>query len=315
VKAITILGYGAVGRALTERLTASGRSVRVADRKAPVSLPEGANFVEIDMADVDAVRSACMGAVSVVCTLGLPYRPGLWAKMWPIFMANTIDAVSAAKARLVFADNLYMYGPQDEPLHEDMALTDFGEKPRVRAHITRMWMEAHAAGRIQAVAVRASDFYGPNAPNSVLAEFGVKPILEGRTAMLPIAIDHPHAFTYVPDFARALESLIHAPDEDYGQAWHVPNAPPQSMRMLIELAAELAGRTAKVAEMPGWLTALASFWTPALRAMAEMKFQTDRPYYVDHAKFAARFWDDPTPVETGLRETINAFLDARNAEP
>ncbi len=314
MKQVTVLGYGAVGRALTHRLTAAGRPVQVAQRSTLASLPDGAGFAPTDMFDAKTVRAACAGSDVVVCALGLPYQPGLWAKTWPVFMSAIIDAVSAIGARFVFADNLYMYGPQTEPLREDMPLTDFGEKPKVRAAVTRMWMEAHAAGQINAVAVRASDFYGADAPNSMLAEYGVKPVLEGRTAMLPAAIDQPHDFTYVPDFARALESLIDAPDEAYGQAWHVPNAPTQSMRALIELAAQIAARPAKIAEMPGWLTALASLWTPALRSLAEMKFQTDRPYHVDHSKFAAQFWDDPTPFEVGLKATVDAYLLAQRGK-
>ena len=53
----------------------------------------------------------------------------------------------------VFADSLYMYGPQPRPLTEDMPLTSFGKKPRVRAEITRLWQEAR---HVCAVAVRAA---------------------------------------------------------------------------------------------------------------------------------------------------------------
>ena len=307
---VVILGYGAVGRALAARLTAAGRAVTVAQRSMPAALPDGAAFTAVDMYDAAAVRAVCSGSKTVACTLGLPYQPGLWAKAWPVFMGHLIDAVAACGARLVFADNLYMYGPQNEPLREDMALTDFGEKPRVRAQITRLWMEAHAAGRIQAAAVRASDFYGPGAATSMLVEYGVKPVLEGRAASFPIDVDHPHAFTYVPDFARALETLMDAPDAAYGQAWHVPNAPAQSLRSIVQRAGALAGEPARVKVMPGWMKALARPFVPALRALDEMEFQTDRPYRVDHSKFAARFWDDATPFDVGLQATIDALRRA-----
>jgi hypothetical protein len=39
--------------------------------------------------------------------------------------------------------------------------SDYGIKPATRASLTRMWQEAHREGRVQAVALRASDFYGP----------------------------------------------------------------------------------------------------------------------------------------------------------
>ena len=33
----------------------------------------------------------------------------------------------------------------------------------------------------------------------------------------------------------------------------------------------------------------------------------ERPYEVDHSKFAARFWDDCTPLEDGIRETVRWY--------
>lgn len=307
---IVVLGYGAVGRALTQRLTDAGREVVVAQRSEPRSLPDGARFSAVDMARSEAVRAVCADAETVVCAVGLPYKPHVWMQAWPVFMANMIKAVEASGARLVFADNLYMYGPQTEPLREDMPLRGQGEKPFVRAQITRAWMAAHEAGKIRAVAVRASDFYGPDAPNSMLVHFGIKFILMDEAAVFPTPVHHPHDYTYVPDFARALESLIDAPDEDYGQAWHVPNAPTQTTRQLLERAGELAGKPAKVEAMSGWLRAIGPMMSPALRALGEMRFQTHQPYRVDHSKFAARFWDDPTPFDEGLAAVIEA-LSAR----
>jgi nucleoside-diphosphate-sugar epimerase len=46
--------------------------------------------------------------------------------------------------------------------------------------------------------------------------------------------------------------------------------------------------------------------------LKEMRFQWDRPYLVDTTKFARRFWNDPTPFETGLRATIAFYRN--NAE-
>jgi hypothetical protein len=41
-----------------------------------------------------------------------------------------------------------------------------------------------------------------------------------------------------------------------------------------------------------------------------MRFQWDRPYHVDAAKFASAFWSDATPFETGVRDTALAFRAA-----
>ena len=99
-----------------------------------------------------------------------------------------------------------MYGPQDRPLTEDMPLTGFGRKPKVRAGITKAWQRAHGDGQVLAVAVRGSDFYGPDVEKSVLSNYGVKRLLQGKPALIPYSPDHPHDFTYVAGLrARACQ--------------------------------------------------------------------------------------------------------------
>lgn len=304
---ITILGYGAVGRAVAGRLAARGDAVRIAQRSRPKSLPAGADFVPCDILVLDQVIDACKGATTVVLAAGFPYRTSRWQHAWPTAMRNALDTCAVSGARLVFADNLYMYGPCDGPLREDLPLTDFGNKPKVRAEITRMWQAEHAAGRVRTAAVRASDFYGADAQTSVLADFGIKPMLTGGTASLPYSPDQPHDFTYVPDFARAIVSLIDAPDDAYGQAWHVPNAPTRSLRQHLTRAAELAGMTPRMRVLPAMLLPILGVFIAEIGELAEMRFQTDRPYLVDSSKFAARFWADATPFDDGLRATIEYY--------
>jgi hypothetical protein len=44
-----------------------------------------------------------------------------------------------------------------------------------------------------------------------------------------------------------------------------------------------------------------------MREMAEMRFQWDRPYYVDARKFSAQFWSDATPFEVGAPAAALSF--------
>jgi len=193
-----------------------------------------------------------------------------------------------------------------------MPLTDYGRKPRVRAEITRLWQEAHDRGRVRAVAVRASDFYGPDVPTSVLSTLGIARLIATRPALVPYPPVQPHDFTYVPDFARALVTLIDAPDDAYGQAWHVPNAPTRSLRDLLTLAATLIGVRPRVTVLPQALLPILGLIRTDVRELKEMRFQWDHPYLVDTTKFSHRFWNDATPFDEGLRATI-AFY--RTAEP
>jgi nucleoside-diphosphate-sugar epimerase len=301
---VVIFGYGAVGRATADLLIKSGRRIRIVQRTQPADLPQGVAFVAADILDGDAVRAATRGAAQIVVALGFAYEAKVWRRSWPRAMANILAAAEATAARVVFFDNLYMYGPQDVPLREDMPLTSFGDKPAVRAEITRMWMAASSAGRVRFAALRAPDFYGPGVGKlSHFGDLSFGALAAGKPALLIIPPDMPHDFAYVPDLGRAVVTLIDAPDDAYGQAWHAPSAPTRAPREIIGLAAASLGVKPRITAVPMWSLPALGLIMPLLKGLIEMRFQWDRPYQVDHTKWAKRFWNDTTPFEVGVRET------------
>ena len=165
-------------------------------------------------------------------------------------------------------------------------------------------------GKTRVAAVRGSDFYGPDVPNSVISTFGIARLLEGKPALIPYDCDFPHDFTYVPDFARAVVDLVDAPDDAYGQAWNVPNAPTRTLRALLALSAGIAHVPLNVQVVPSWARPIWELLIPPLRELAEMSFQTDRPYLVDTSKFRSRFGWTATPFEDGLAATVAWYRDA-----
>ncbi|HXZ69177.1 MAG TPA: NAD(P)-binding domain-containing protein, partial [Alphaproteobacteria bacterium] len=73
-----VIGYGAVGRAITERLTAEGRPVLVGQRRAPASLPKGAQFEPCDILDPGSVGAIFRNGAQVVVAIGFAYRGAVW---------------------------------------------------------------------------------------------------------------------------------------------------------------------------------------------------------------------------------------------
>lgn len=303
--AVLVLGYGPVGRATAELLAARGEPVRVAQRSAPDALPPGATFVPCDCLDGASVRQAAEGMAQIVLAVGFAYEAAVWQANWPRAMAAVLDAAADTGARVVFVDNLYMYGPQTVPLHEELPLTRMGGKPGARAAVTRQWMAAR--DRVRLAAVRAPDFYGPGVRQSHLGETGLAAIAAGKAATMLVNPDLPHDYAYVPDFARAVVALLDAPDDCFGQAWHVPCAPVTTPRAILELGASAMGGRRRMQVMPSWLTGLAGLLVPVVREMHEMSFQWDRPYHVDASKMRQRFGLEPTSFATGAAATVASF--------
>jgi nucleoside-diphosphate-sugar epimerase len=307
---IVVVGYGPVGRAATDMLAGRSHAVRVAQRTAPASLPAGIAFQRCDALDAGSVRQAVAGATQVVLSIGFPYDGAIWKDVWPRTMTNFVEACAEIGARLVFVDNLYMYGPRNAPLTEATPLADYGVKPAARAAATRIWMAASAAGRLRCAALRAPDFYGPGVGLSWLGEPGFGALAKGKAATILGSPDTPHEFAYVPDIARAVVTLLDAPDNAFGQSWHVPCAPTRSPREILSLGAAALGVAPRVIGLPIWSLPLLGLFVPMLRACREMSFQWDRPYRVDSRRFAQRFWSDPTPFEVGAPAAALSFKAA-----
>ncbi len=303
-----IIGAGPSGRGVAERLHADGRRVRVVTRSGRADVPAGVEVVAADVAELASARRACDGAEVVFACIGLPTYT-TWNEVWPAMMAGLLAGAEFAGARLVFADDLYMYGPVDGPLTEDLPLSDHGKKPALRSRLTRMWQRAHAEGRVRVAAVRPSDFYGPGVRLSALGDVVVGRAVAGKTANVLGKPSAPHTFAYMPDVVRALVTIADAADDAYGQAWHVPSAPALPMRELVARVYRELGRRPKMRVASHGLLWLAGLFDGDMRELRELLYQWTKPYVVDHSKFAARFWGDYTPLEAGIPETVRWFRE------
>ena len=146
----------------------------------------------------------------------------------------------AAGAKLVMADNLYVYAPTSQPLTEDLPWAPVTRKGAVRRAMDETLMAAHASGRVRVVLGRASDYYGPRGVNSSHGERFFGRLLAGKAVEWLGPLNMPHALSYLGDFARGLATLGER-DEALGQSWHIPAAEALTGRQFGTLAAEVAG--------------------------------------------------------------------------
>ena len=313
-----VFGSGQVGHPLAGRLLAQGHRVRVV-RRSSAPVPPGAELMPGDAADRDFCIRAASGAAVVYHCMNPPYFARTWAQLVPRYLDNLIAAASAAGARLVVLDNLYMLGrPAGKPLDEDTPMRPASRKGEVRAQAARRLFEAHRRGEVRAVCGRASDYYGPGGGQGThLGDFFWKDALAGKTGRVLLDPDAIHTYHFIPDVAAGLQILGAAPDDALGIAWMLPCQPAEPLRALVGRMSRLYGKPLAVEAVPTWILAAAKWFVPLLREIDEMRYQWDEPFVVDDQRFRARFGAAPVDRDTAARQTLDWAVAtyARGAKP
>lgn len=297
-----VVGKGPIGLAIAQLLAASHVDVRLISR-TPTEARPGITPVTLDAADPAALRDACRAAEVIYNCAGPAYHR--WTTDWPPLADSLLAAASNIGAVLVTTSNLYGYGPADRPFTEDMPLATAGPKGRVRV---RMWQQAlaeHEAGRVRVTEARASDYFGPGVTLGYLAGRMMPRLLAGRPVRVLGDPAAPHAWTYVPDIAKALVRLG-ADERAWGKAWHVPTAPAFSLRDAVERACAILDRpVVRVTSMPWPMLTALGVVVPPLRGISEIRYQFDRPFLVDSTCYTSTFGEQPTATTEALTETVN----------
>ncbi len=301
-------GSGGAGGALVRELAARGKRVRAVTRSGRGDVPHGVEAVRADAADAAGARAACAGAAVVYHAVNVPYPA--WAEALPPVMDGLIGAASAAGATLVYADNLYAYGPVDRPMTEDLPAAATTRKGRLRARLAETLLAAHHAGTVRAVIVRGSDYYGPGVVNSVAGERLFPAVLAGGRAMWAGSLDQPHSLTYVADFARVLVTLGER-EEALGGVWHAPPAESLTGRRFIELAFAEAGRPPKVGTVSPFVIRLVGLVNPTVRELGELAYEFEAPFVLDGNKYLTAFGGTPTPHGAAIRATLGWYADLK----
>jgi nucleoside-diphosphate-sugar epimerase len=299
-----IFGTGPLGLAVAARLVASGQRVRLVNRSGTADAPQGVEVVAADVTDPAAARRVCEGAAVVFHCASGPY--GRWAQTLPPIMAGIIEGASRAGARLVYGDNLYAYGTVDGPIREDLPYRPIGPTTRARAQLATTLMNAHAAGTVRATIGRASDFYGPRGRQSKVGDGVFARALAGKPAQALGDPDTLHTYTFIHDFAAGLVTLAQR-DEALGEVWHVPSAETVTTRRFIEMVFQQIKQPARLQRVPRLMISMLGIFVPAMRAVTETLYQSERPWVVDHNKFAGAFGSRPTPHEQAIAETLAWF--------
>ena len=304
---ITILGAGgAISDQLVKLLGERKQPFRLVGRN-PRMVTGAAEIRPADLSDPSQTVAAVKGSNLVYLLVGLKYDHRIWSETWPRIMANTIEASKRAGAKLVFFDNVYMYGQVKGAMTEETPFHPSSKKGEIRARIALSLANEWKSGSVTAMIARAADFYGPEARNSVPNVLIFDPLSKKQSASWLVNDSVPHCFTYTPDAARGVLMLAET-ESAWNQTWHLPTAPnPLTGKQFITLAARELGVRPRYRVLNRPMLKIAGWFNPTIGESYEMLYQSDSPYIFDSSKFAGAFRFSGTDYAEGIRQTAASF--------
>lgn len=298
---------GAIGSSVVRELASRGFRVRAVNRSGKVPDLPGVEAHQGDITSTAGAEVACTGAEVVYHCAAPAYDR--WVQEFPRLTESVRVGAAASGAKLVLADNLYMYGPVSTPMTEDLPSAAQNPKGRVRAEMAESLLAAHRTGELRVAIGRASDYYGPGGINTTVGATMFEAALRGKPARWVGSLDQPHSLSYLPDIAKGLVLLGDDLRAD-GQAWHLPVAEPLTGKQFGDLIFATLGRPGKTVGLGQGLQRAIGLVNPIVRSLGETWYQRDRPFVVDTSKFTRTFGPfDVTPHALAIAVTLDWYRE------
>lgn len=250
---------GQVGSYIVERLRADGWRCRALVREPAGAEWLAAQGVKLERGDVLDGQRFCevaAGCDAIFHAAAMVAAREGWARYREANVGgtrNAIDAAAASGARLLHVSSVAVYGGaaryRDQPTDESTPLAPLPEGAyyaRSKRESERLVLDAHAAGRIWATAVRPDVIYGRRDRQFVprlarLLERGFFPLVNGGVSTLAVV----HAASVADGAVRALGT-----DAAGGEAYNLANDFPVTVAEFARLAAEGLGRRVRLVSLP-----------------------------------------------------------------
>jgi nucleoside-diphosphate-sugar epimerase len=298
---------GGLGSAVVWQLVRQGKRIRAVSRSADrFDLGHRVEVVRGDITDSTQMRTICQGASVIYHCANAPYPE--WTTTLPPMMDGVILGAETSGAKVVYGDNLYMYGRVSGLITPDLPDRATGKKGLLRAKIAAQLMDAHRSGQIQVTIGRASDFFGPGVLNSMMGEVVFQALVEGKPLSLIGNLDVPHTYTFVEDFAKGLV-MLGSREEALGDIWHVPSAETLTTRQFLNLIFAEVQYTPKLRIASPLVLNFLGLFSSMMRELKEISYEFEQPFIVDHQKYERVFGCDSTPHREAIRRTISWFYD------
>lgn len=302
----TILGSGgSISRELVPVLPQYTERIRLAGRN-PKPFTGKEELFKADLLDAGMTANAVEGSDVVYLLAGLLYDTKVWKASWPRIMENVVLACKKHKARLVFLDNVYMYGLVKGKMTEGTPYNPCSRKGEIRAGIANYLMDEVKRGNVHAMIARSADFLGPGAFNTFMHPMVFLKLKEKKSATWLCNDKVKHSFSFTPDLGKAVAMLGNTMDA-FDQVWHLPTAAdPLTGHEFISTAAPAMGADPKYSVMKPWMLSIGGLFNPTAKESVEMAYQYKYEYLFDSSKFESRFFK-ATPLAEAVRLTAASY--------
>lgn len=298
-----VIGAGSVGSGVSRLLADAGHEVLIVTRSGSSIDHPSVRSAAADASDANRLTELTDGAAAIYNCANPPYHR--WATDWPPVSDATIAAAAATGARLVIMSNLYAYPKGSSPMRATDPLDPPSKKGAIRAEMWANALEAHQAGRIEAVEVRASDFFGPGiGEEGHLGSRAVDPALRSKTVRMIGNPELPHSWTYIGDVHNTLFAAGTA-EGVTGRPWMAPTLGPMSATEMIRSLCDVAGvKAPAVKQIPRWALKTIGAFSKPLGELIEVAYQFDAPFFVDSSDTTELLGLEPTPLEEQMQAVI-----------
>jgi nucleoside-diphosphate-sugar epimerase len=299
----TILGCNGIAglevKAALSQLTADIKLVSRTARGNPA-------ITVADLEDEVETINAIKGSDIVYLTAGTTYSTSLWNSCWPKIVANTVKGCIEANAKLIYLDNVYMYGNVAGWMTEETPNNPVSKKGEIRALTAELILDKIRGRSLTATIARSATFLGfsdhspPNVQIFSKLFNKEKPVLFGNK-------DAKHSYTYVKDLGKALVLLAHD-EKSFNQIWHLPtdrNA--LTSTEFVSLAAELFGQDCDPVVLDRTSLEKIGEQDSYVNAYIEMMYQNENDYLFDSTKFENAFDFQPTSYRKAIQEILDLY--------
>jgi nucleoside-diphosphate-sugar epimerase len=260
-----------------------------------------------DSDSVAEMREAIGDIEVVVNALNLPYAA--WDKgRKEAQMARVLEALGSSGKTMLFPGNIYNFNQANRVMTPGLAQKPQTPRGEIRVRVEQMFKDAAARGDIQAIILRAGDFFGPHSTTDWFDLVMLREAAKGRLATM----GKPgvgHAWAHLPDLARAFESLASmrrtlAGFEDFHFAGHFVT--PEQMAAAI---AKAAPRPLKVSSFPLVLLKLLGLFDPVMREISKMDYQWRHPMELRDQRLDTLLGRGfATPFDAAVAATVTPFF-------